>query len=226
MTSPPSLRTFVREHVLDEEAHVLAVLGRDSTDVITPRPHFPTGRHRTGTPTSRPAQGVHGAGPAGLPRAARRHRRTPPDRHGFGITPGFPCDTWHSHLATLTLVALGARPEREDDLVAYLLACRNQDGGYGNRPGSPSDTFAAFRATGGPDRARPAPAALRRDRAVAARPAEDRHRGLRPVASPAARASTEGSPAYPAPPRRPPTKDSSQYRHYTCSKGSSIAPGR
>ncbi|MFF3863622.1 prenyltransferase/squalene oxidase repeat-containing protein [Streptomyces sp. NPDC002209] len=67
---------------------------------------------------------------------------------GFGNAPGFPCDAWHSHLATLTLVALGARPEREDDLVAHLLACRNRDGGYGNRPGSPSDTFATFRVIG------------------------------------------------------------------------------
>lgn len=36
MTSPPSLRTFVRDHVLDEGARVPAVLGRDSADVITP----------------------------------------------------------------------------------------------------------------------------------------------------------------------------------------------
>ncbi|BAJ27635.1 MULTISPECIES: prenyltransferase/squalene oxidase repeat-containing protein [Kitasatospora] len=36
MTSPPSLRSFVRQHVLDEVARVPAVLGRDSADVITP----------------------------------------------------------------------------------------------------------------------------------------------------------------------------------------------
>ncbi|MCZ0211302.1 hypothetical protein OZK63_38720 [Streptomyces sp. UMAF16] len=64
---------------------------------------------------------------------------------GFGNAPGFPCDAWHSHLAALTLVALDARPERPDDLVAYLLNCQNPDGGYGNQPGSPSDTFATFR---------------------------------------------------------------------------------
>jgi hypothetical protein len=34
--SPPSLRTFVLEHVLDAQGRVPAVLGRDATDVITP----------------------------------------------------------------------------------------------------------------------------------------------------------------------------------------------
>ncbi|MFE1910747.1 prenyltransferase/squalene oxidase repeat-containing protein [Streptomyces anandii] len=36
MTSPPSLRSFVLEHLLGDGARVPAVLGRDSTDVITP----------------------------------------------------------------------------------------------------------------------------------------------------------------------------------------------
>ncbi|MGW3145194.1 prenyltransferase/squalene oxidase repeat-containing protein [Streptomyces sp. NPDC001177] len=36
MPSPPSIRAFVRKHLLDDHARVPAVLGRDSTDVLTP----------------------------------------------------------------------------------------------------------------------------------------------------------------------------------------------
>ncbi|MFE1750531.1 hypothetical protein ACFW88_08335 [Streptomyces anandii] len=174
MTSPPSLRSFVLEHLLDDGARVPAVFGRDSTDVITP--------DRTLRDAALALLVLPGPDDRDL--AARLlaalREFTDPDRPGFrellDVT-GAPHPVGDVRTPSAQALAAWA-PHRAGTLLddpALTAEAREHPASSGSRSG---------------------------------------------------RAPTEVSPSLPAALRRPPTRGSSRFRHSTCSKGSSTAPGR
>lgn len=63
---------------------------------------------------------------------------------GFGKSDAAGSDLETSYRIVRTYVMLKARPARSDDLRAFIVKCRNTDGGYGVTPGTPSTASATY----------------------------------------------------------------------------------